>query len=305
MRKVACENIIIEATNVCTANCVFCPREQYVHKPKHMPQDLFEKIIDEALELGLKSVAFGGFGEPLCDPDLIEKLRYLKRKDKNSKIYLTSTLFLLNEKLIDEFTDNVDAVHVSFYGMTPETYEKIHRGALKFERSKNNILSLIDRKRTLKSPKPSIIMRYLLNEFNADEMEQFIAFWEPLVDEVMVWKPHNYLYGRRYREVDVDKGESCGRPFADALNLDIEGRVTVCCFDFNKELEIGNVSRQGIKEILSGEKLQKLRHAHSTRNFTGLLCESCDQRVKDPDVLVYSTDKNRSINALSLSRLRY
>lgn len=144
-QEIICENIIIESTNVCNAQCVFCPREQYLHKLQHMPQELFEKIIKEASELGLKSVAFGSFGEPLCDPNLTEKTQYIKKKNNLLKIILTSTLSLLDEKLIDSLIKNVDAIHVSFYGMTSETYERTHRGSLKFEKSKKNVLSLIDR----------------------------------------------------------------------------------------------------------------------------------------------------------------
>tara|TARA_B100000315_G_scaffold213501_1_gene211508 strand:- start:506 stop:706 length:201 start_codon:yes stop_codon:yes gene_type:complete len=50
------ENIILEPANVYNVQCVFCPREQYIHKLQHMPQELFEKIIKEASGLGLKSV---------------------------------------------------------------------------------------------------------------------------------------------------------------------------------------------------------------------------------------------------------
>jgi len=293
------ENIIIEPTNVCNAQCVFCPREQYIHKLQHMPLGLFEKIIKEVSELGLKSVAFGGFGEPLCDPTLIKKIKYVKKINGNLKIFLTSTLSLLDEKLIDSLIENVDTIHVSFYGMAQKTYENIHGGALKFEKSRENILCLVDKKKKLKSENPKIVMRYLISERNIDEMEQFITFWEPMVDEVMVWRPHNYLYGRKYRDVDISKQESCGRPFSNALNFDIEGRVTVCCFDFNKELEIGNIKHQKIKEILLGKRLEKLKSSHRTHDYSDLVCKSCDQRIKNPDVLVYSSNKNRSINTLN------
>lgn len=148
-------------------------------------------------------------------------------------------------------------------------------------------------------------MRYLLTEMNKNEMEEFVYFWEPIVDEVMVWKPHNYLYGRKYREIDMINQESCGRPFSNALNFDIEGRVTMCCFDFNKELEIGNIKHRTIKEILLGEKLENFRILHRLQNYQGLLCESCDQRIHNPDSLVYSTDKSRTIRSLNSSRQDY
>ncbi len=300
-----CRNISIEGTNVCTAKCIFCPREQYKHKLRHMPQEIFNKIIDEAAELGLESIGFGGFGEPLCDPGFMKKVSYAKKKISKLDIQVTSTLFLLNEKLTQYIIKNIDTTHVSFYGMSPETYKNIHGGSLTFEKSKENILRLIEQKRILKSKHPKIIMKFLINEINESEIEQFIAFWEPIVDEVMVWKPHNYLYGRKYRKVDVSNQASCGRPFTNLLYFDIDGRATICCFDFNKELEVGNIKHQTIKEILTGEKLKKLRDLHRDKQYSNLICKSCDQRFLDQDVLVYSTNKNRKVRELSMSRCKY
>ena len=270
-----------------------------------MPQGLFEKIINESSGLGLKNIGIAGFGEPLCDPNILKKVEYAKRTNGTLNIQMTSTLFLLNEKHIECFLENLDTIHVSFYGMSSNTYEKIHGGGLKFEVSKENILRLIEKKKLAKSKKPSIVMRYLLDEINENEMSKFVTFWEPLVDEVMVWKPHNYLYGRRYREINIRTKESCDRPFTNMWYFDIEGRVTMCCFDFNKDLEVGNVKYQTIKEILLGEKLKNLRDSHWQGKYDGLICKSCDQRLKRPDVLVYSTDKSRNIREHNMSRKKY
>ncbi len=255
--------------------------------------------------MGLENMGIAGFGEPLCDPNILNKIKYAKEKIETLKIQMTSTLFLLNEKHIDCFLENLDTIHVSFYGMSPYTYEKIHGGSLKFQLSKENILKLIEKKKMASSKKPSIVMRYLLDEINENEMYKFVTFWEPLVDEVMVWKPHNYLYGRGYREINIRTKESCDRPFTNMLYFDIEGRVTMCCFDFNKDLEVGNVKYQTIKEILLGEKLKKLRDLHLQGKYDDLVCKSCDQRIRRPDVLVYSTDKSRNIREHNMSRKTY
>ena len=148
-------------------------------------------------------------------------------------------------------------------------------------------------------------MRYLVSELNEHQMEQFIQYWEPIADEVMVWKPHNFLYGREYRKTNKTADKSCGRPFSNVLYFDIEGRVTTCCFDFNKEMEVGNVGNESIKEILKGEKLRELRQRHTEYNYSGILCENCDQRITDPEVLVYSTESNRGVREFSMNRKQF
>ena len=107
-----------------------------------------------------------------------------------------------------------------------------------------------------------------------------------------------------YAEFDLKSNQSCGRPFSGVYYFDTEGRVTVCCYDFNKRLSIGNVTDHTIKEILVGEKLEILRKQHTENDFNSL-CKICDQRDFVPDVLVYSTDKTRKLREFNMLRKEF
>ena len=41
--------------------------------------------------------------------------------------------------------------------------------------------------------------------------------------------------------------------------------------------------------------MKHIQDKHSRNDFTGLICENCDQTVKDDSVLVYKTNKKRQV----------
>src|SRR5215212_9118931 len=74
------EIVQIESTNICNAKCVFCPRDEMHRRQGIMSFDLFTKIVDECVELGITHVRVHNYGEPFVDRKLVEKVRYAKQK---------------------------------------------------------------------------------------------------------------------------------------------------------------------------------------------------------------------------------
>src|SRR5215204_6798051 len=74
------EIVQIESTNICNAKCVFCPRDEMHRRQGIMSLDLFRKIVDECVELGITHVRVHNYGEPFVDRKLVEKVRYAKQK---------------------------------------------------------------------------------------------------------------------------------------------------------------------------------------------------------------------------------
>src|ERR687893_1402087 len=74
------EIVQIESTNICNAKCVFCPRDEMHRKQGIMSFDLFKKVVDECVELGITHVRVHNYGEPFVDRKLVEKVRYAKER---------------------------------------------------------------------------------------------------------------------------------------------------------------------------------------------------------------------------------
>ena len=294
--------VSIEDTTYCGASCIMCPREKAHHKWEHMSMDMFIRAVEEAVALDVLSLSMSGFGDCFIDPQLGEKLKYIKTKHPHIKIICSSTCHLIKGKNLQLLSDYVDTLKISMYGITKSTYEKVHRGSVKFEDAMENILNILA---LPKDKRPYMRMAYLILPENEHELEQWKDFWAPKVDEIVVWLPHNfsgaYRPAKDVTSEDANKIKSCGRPFAGNYIVRTDGEVSACCFDYNRELIIGDLKRQSFKEILLGDKLKRLREVHESCDFANseFMCKDCDQIRDRSHALVYASDKKRKIGVIS------
>ena len=285
------QEIRIEPTNRCNAKCIMCPREKMNRLQGVLNMELYKKIVDQAVLAGAKKISLENFGEPFLDPYIFERAIYAKEKG-------LQTLTISNGSLLDENKCNnivkyFDIIRISMYGMTKDTYEKIHRG-LNFDKVKNNIDYLIS---VSKKSNTKIQIYFLLLEENKHEMQNFIDVYEKITSGVSVWKPHNWGDGRGYRIISEEK-VSCGRPFTGPLQVQWDGIVVPCCFDYNSNMPLGNLNNQTIEEILNGEPYERLREAHKKGDFSKFtFCGVCDQLNMRQDSLVYTNIKNVKVGA--------
>ncbi len=291
--------IRFETTTKCNYNCIICARDKLTRKIETMSLNTFKTLLDKITTetSQYNTITFSGFGEPLLDKTITDKIKYAK--SKNFKILiLTNASFLTPEKFRELESIGVNSIRISFYGMSPESYSKIHN-TTQFQRVKENIVEISKIKKTTK-----IILTYnIVKGINDHETDSWIKFWKPLVDLIEVWKPHNWVNGRTYRTIQPTKIPTCGRPWNTPLQIQVDGTVNMCCFDFNGKLLLGNLNTQSLSEIFSSEAFNKILHYHKTGNFAGsnLICENCDQRnsIKS-DVMIFNSDSvDDRVNKLS------
>ena len=260
-----------------------------------MDFNLFAKIINQcSQQTNISTVDIGGFGEPFADNLIFERCRLIRKQLPQAKIFTSSNCFLMTPDKYDDVCKYIDELKISVYGVTAETYSKCHRDTLAKEKTYNNILGLLKRK-----DKPYTIGLLTLSDENRHEQKKWIKFWEPKLDEVYVWEPHNFGGLMNFRTIDHTKQVSCGRPFNGPLYIHIDGTVSMCCLDINKQLVIGDISIQSIPEIFQSKEYRTIRKAHKRLDFKGLLCYNCCQTNYNPDVLVYASNKERVVGKMN------
>lgn len=286
-------DIRVEVTTRCNYNCAICPREKLTRRMTTMSLDLFKKIFDRVnKETGqYDTLTFPGMGEPLLDKTLNKKIKYAKKRKKGISVLILTNASLLTPERFRELEDmGVASVRVSCYGNTPSSYSRAHGTRIKgiFNKVRDNLVK-ISRART--STK-------LLLTFNAVDkndtrgIRDWVEFWHDKADLVEVWTPHNWVDGKNYRKVQPEKLKTCGRPFSGPLQIQADGTVNMCCFDFNGKLTIGDLKTESLKEIFSSHIYAKIVECHRSGNFegSGLICGNCDQRNKDKkDVMIYNS----------------
>jgi len=293
------KQIITETTNLCDAHCVICPREKFKQKPQSMDLGLFKKIIDDAVQYDLESIDTCGYGECFLDKDLFERFAYIREKLPKAQNYVSTTAFHMTPDQWDNVINYIDILKLSIYGATKETYEAFHRGAVKYNQTMDNIQGFVG---YANGNGPYTIGLFVTTDLNRHEKDQWIEKWEPLLDEVFVWEPHNWVSGRDYRKVDTSRQATCGRPNNGPMYIHADGTVSPCCWDIHKEIKVGDMNIQTIEQVYKGEPYQKLREAHNKKDFSNYICKDCDQTNFDPGVLLYASNPDRKVGQITSNR---
>jgi MoaA/NifB/PqqE/SkfB family radical SAM enzyme len=283
-----------EVTDHCNARCIMCPRYEHELGREHgiMDQKKYEQSIDEVVSLGAEKVVLTGFGEPMLDKHLEDKIYYASKKGLST--YFISNGSVLTSKRARGILDaGLSEMRVSFYGMRTETYNAVMQG-LDFERTKKGLLEFIELRNKLKA-KTKIQISYLILPENESDMEEFKKYWEPRVEAIEIWKPHNFGDGKSYRDRfdSLDVKQTCGRPDNGPLQIQWNGEVIPCCYDYNNKIVLGNAFESSVLDILNSPKYKLLRYAHSMKKFNMFpYCGQCDQLLPHSDALVYTNRHN-------------
>lgn len=280
-----------EVTTKCNYNCVICPRDKLTRNIETMSFGLFKKLIDKILDETdqYNTLTFPGLGEPLLDKTLNKKIEYAK-KNKLGVLILTNGSLLSVDRFKKLEDLGVTSIRVSFYGNNPDTYCKVHGVNNKeiFNRVKNNLTEISRIKKYTK----------LLFTFNVVDgtndgcVRDWIDYWKDKADLIEVWRPHNWVNGRNYRKVQKEKLKTCGRPFKGPLQVQVDGTVNMCCFDFDGKLTLGDLKTESLKEIFNSSLYKKIKDCHLSDNFkdSELICENCDQRnIDKSDVMIFDS----------------
>lgn len=283
-----------EVTDYCNASCIMCPRDEHEFGREHgiMDQEKYEKSIDEVVSLGAIKIVLHGFGEPMLDKLLEMKISYASNKGL-STYFITNGSVLTSKRAQGILEAGLSEMRVSFYGMRTETYNAVMQG-LDFERSKKGLMGFLELRNRL-NVRTKIQISYLVLPENESDTEEFKSFWEPLVDAIEIWKPHNFGDGRNYRErtESVDVKKTCGRPENGPFQIQWNGEVIPCCYDYNNKIILGNAFETPVLEILNSPKYRLLRHAHKMKKFEMFpYCNQCDQLLPHADALVYTNRHN-------------
>ena len=273
----------IETTNKCNGNCTICPRDKMTRDEVTMGYYHFCYVTSQALDLGAELISPFGFGEPLRDPDIVNKIQYCT--DCGLDTFITTNAILLNSDLACRLLEvGLGRLRVSAHGVY-DNYEKVHRG-FKFSMFARNVFNFIklNEVRFNKTCKVDIT---IIPQYGEDPKE-LAKFWKG-VDNIEVWKPHNWGPKLNYRKDTGKKRKTCGRPFRGPIQIQADGTVIPCCFLTDSEIVLGDTYVESLEDIVKGERFNELRRKHESGDLTGLACDTCDQLFIGESPLLYST----------------
>jgi MoaA/NifB/PqqE/SkfB family radical SAM enzyme len=268
------EIVQIESTNICNAKCVFCPRDEMHRRQGVMSWDLFRKIVDECAELGITHVRVHNYGEPFIDRRLVDKVRYAKQKGIQEVGMISNGSLITDAVARGMIEAGLDAINISVDASGKEVFESTRLG-LKYDKVIANIERLVRIRAESGRRRPKLILSFVRQNNSVDE-QAFIEHWRAIADKIHITDLHNWA-GTLNRESDVNY--PCYRPWLTFTVL-WDGRVSLCCADFDGRHILGDLNSSTIKDIWNAEPYVETRRAHLESGGPDI-CRSCDLPRKD------------------------
>lgn len=282
-----------EVSTRCNYKCIICPQHKLIRKKEIMSLDLFKFLFDKinAETDQYTTITFPGMGEPTLDKTLFDKIAYAKSKKSGLEVTFITNASLLTIEMWKKLEDmGVNSARVSFYGNDPESYARI-MGAKGKGVFRKVLDALVEISEIKKNTALLLTMNVISSEYDVVP-ESWIDFWKEKVDLIEVWAPHNWVDAVKFRKIQESKMKTCGRPLEGPLQVQVDGTVNMCCFDYDGQLTIGDLKTQSLHEIFSSPSYRKIVQCHTTGEFggSGLICKDCDQRnIDKSDVMVYNS----------------
>ena len=263
--------LMLELTNRCNANCIYCGRQHSTRPVEDMDLSLFKKIIDSspaATELHPQ-----GIGEPLLYPHIIEALQYAK--DAGLKIVLYTNGSALTESLTLELTKiRVDQIVFSVDGYEKTLFEEMRRG-LNWETTLGNI----ERFQKLKHGDTRTVIRMTVTPETKHTIKAFREFWQSRVDVVACMEECDVPLPETIRKQPYTVGHpvSCEKPL-NSLTVKSNGDVILCCRDWYGQYVFGNLHEETVDQIFYGSVFNHVRLSMKMGRHTPYLCAFCESK---------------------------
>ena len=270
------EHFIIETTNYCNAKCIMCPHKTMIRSKGIMPMELFKKIVDDIVQnFQPKSFCVSGFGEPILDKELFEKIKYLKSKT-NTKVKIFSNGALLIENNAKTLVESgLDEINISLNAANPESYKHI-MGGLNYDFTLKNIANLLEEKQRQKSKKPFIALSLVQLKENEKEIQDFAKQWGSKVDALRICSTQNWAGAMDFGADFKQPKFACVRVWEDFYVM-WNGQVTACCRDYEGKLVLGDLNNQTIKEVVNSLVYKDLQQKHLQGKIDEVeICKNCD-----------------------------
>ena len=252
----------IEPRNgTCTARCTMCTIDSWTREPVQMSIETYRTILEKFVPVRekIKEITLHGCCEPLQDRGIVGKVSIAKKLGFNeSSVGFATNLTLLTEKLSHELINaGLDCIIFSIDGFTKETHESI-RVRTKFEKVVENGKRFIRIRDQLKA-NTRIVVRFIRQEENKLEWNEYYSFWSDLVnpekgDKVVKFDVHNWGDTLElYKDQDVNRGLKLDKlvceDLFERLYIYANGDVSFCCADDNGFFPIGNVITEDPLEL--------------------------------------------------------
>jgi len=312
LKNLKLQRVVMEVFGGCNYTCQMCPQtnpgrgKSFTRK---MSINDFKKILDDIVpKYGNPQINLEGSGEPTMAKDLPDYIQAVK--EKNLKCFMYCNGARLNGRFMRDVIDaGIDFIRISIIGYNKEKYKK-WMNIDNFELIQQNISEIQNYIKDSKSN--CVLSTYHLVTDNNNIKYEIDQYKSNIINKLgttsYIWKMHNWSgnFDNQNKRLKTQR-RTCGRPFAPEITIRAGGAmgrksaIVPCCQTLgppNEEKSIlGHLDQETFEEVYLGQKYDELRQAHENNEFDKIeYCKDCDFLFDDPEVLIWSNDKNAKIN---------
>ncbi|HSF44303.1 MAG TPA: radical SAM protein [Thermoanaerobaculia bacterium] len=280
------EEIRIENTNRCHYSCFFCPREKQTREQGFMSLEDLEVVLDR-VGGHAGGVDLHGFGEPLLDRGLIQKVELVRSRWPEARPRIYSTLGVkVKPGYFRELVEaGLKSIEVSFYGFDRETYRQVHQADL-YDLARENLIDLCAVRRALPESIEVVVRAFPSHPevkqpgADAERIREFCLWLDSLGVTILRERDlHNYGSGREYNTVRDELPCSVAWGFRRrVLQVTWDLSVIPCCFDSNAEVKLGSLRSQTLAEIFRNDLYTRFIQSHLDDRLEDYpVCQACDR----------------------------
>ncbi|TFG25674.1 MAG: radical SAM protein [Promethearchaeota archaeon] len=295
-------SIMVEPICQCNLKCPLCttPHKYMTREKGMMRMETFQKLLDDTYRFVLH-YDFDFAGEPFLHPQLFKMVRLAS--DRGVFTIVDSNGTLINDRRINEILDSrLNVLAVNIDNANQRTFEEFRLGA-DFNKTIEQIKRLCERKKEEKLTFPFIIAEIIVSRENERELQIInnLALNEIGVDAVFYKSICFPLHSDGFRRDNpvqelVDKYlpiiEKVKKRY-NIVNGELklknptfecnwrkkslvlwDGRVSVCCYDYDGQYTFGNVNEDHFLDIWNSPKYRYYREK-LIYNKKLALCRRC------------------------------
>ena len=276
------ENMLVELTNKCNHQCIFCHYRLMNRKKADCDREFTLDIIKQAYDNGTREIGFYMIGEPFLKPDLEEYIAYAHNLGF-TYIYLTTNGALADlERTVKCIEAGLNSIKFSINAATPEHYRQIH-GRNDYETVKTNVRNLSEYVRK-NNTDLSMFITFVKTNITSRDFDLLQADFSPYVDKIYEYDcgsqgtpiieliKNGTVNASTYLK---ENKEICPMVF-NRIHITCEGYLNACCADAEGLLSAVDLHKNSLREAWYSDIMVNLRRQFLNNSLNkDILCYNC------------------------------
>ena len=234
-------SVLVEPVYGCNLSCKYCWGSGAINaeRPRLMDDEVFRRAVDHLPDT-VESVTFSLVGEPLLHPNLGEMIAYAHRQRRRVLLFTNGTR-LTGECLRMVARSKLSVVNIS---VEPDAETARENRGIDLDEVRANVRELS----RLKGPQMAIRASCVITPNNVDRLPEIRAYWDGLITQ--------FKFAPCFYEFGDEPPTMCLEMWRGNFNVLTSGDVSLCCFDPNAELVVGNVLETNLRAIVNGPPMR-------------------------------------------------